>query len=179
MKKKVKFLILLLSANFCFSQIVINNDEKVKIIFPFENVKYSLGTGYLFTIKNDSEFDYMIDTYPTAFMGRANVFKNGEYLNQKLYYPEGYPAERDYEECIKDFEIIGKGKRRNIILPIFKLNGTYDLDKTNSYEIVISNQTFSKKNSAALGCKKYIEEMEKKNLKILEGNINLKLKLVE
>lgn len=48
-----------------------------------------------------------------------------------------------------------------------------------NYEIVIYNQKFSKAISSDMGCKKYIEEMENKNYKLLEGNINLELKIVE
>lgn len=161
------------------SQTIVNDNKEVEIIFPFENVKHSVGTYYLFTIKNNSNFNYFIDTYGNSFLGRAMILKNGEYLPQKQYFSSGYPAEREYDECEKDFEIIMKGEQKNVLLPIFYYNGTYDIDDKNNYEIVIYNQKFSKAISSDMGCKKYIEEMENKNYKLLEGNINLKLKIVE
>ncbi|MBH1960796.1 MAG: hypothetical protein I8H68_11865 [Flavobacteriia bacterium] len=168
----------------CFSQkfkcqTVINDNIEVKIIFPFENVKFSLGQFYLFEIKNDSNFNYFIDTSINSFVGRATILKNSEFLTPNLYYPSGYPAEREYDECGKDFQIIMKGEQKNVLLPIFKYNGTYEIDSKDDYKIVINNQTFSKGISSDLGCSKYIAELENKNYKLLEGYINLKLKLVE
>jgi len=169
---------------FCFSnkykpQTIVNDNKEVTITFPFENVKKSLGTYYLFRIKNNSNFNYFIDTYGNSFLGRAMVLKNGEYLPQKLYYPNGYPAEREENECEKDFQIIMKGEEINVLLPVFQYNGTYDIDNLNKYEIVINNQIFSKAISSEMGCKKFINEMESKNYKLLEGYINLRLKLIE
>ncbi|MBT0552419.1 hypothetical protein [Riemerella anatipestifer] len=161
------------------SQTIVNDNKEVNIIFPFEYVKYSLGTYYLFTIKNNSNFNYFIDTSVNSFWGRALILKNGKYLPQKSYYSSGYPTEREYNECEKDFQIIMKGETKNVLLPIFQYNGTYDFDSNNNYRVVISNQKFSRAISSEMGCKKYIEQMENKGYKLLEGNINLSLKIIE
>ncbi len=55
-----------------------------------------------------------------------------------------------------------KGESKNVLLPIFQYNGTYDFDSNNNYRVVISNQKFSRTISSEMGCKNILNKWKTK-----------------
>ena len=173
----MKYLLLFLPT-ILFCQIQINNNKDVKILFPFSEVKRSVGPRYLFKIKNETNDNYIIDT--EGFYRRIEVYdENDNYVQPYLPYPPGgNNAERKDNECYKDYEIVLSNSTSVVLLNLFKYLGEHDLKNDKKYYIKINSIEFGKRFSSDTGCKNYIEEMEAKGYKVLEGSINAKIPLI-
>lgn len=171
------FLVISLFPYLFFSQIKINDKENIRIIFPFSEIKYSIGSHYLFEIINNTDDNYIIDT--DGFYRHIEIYdENDNYIQPYLFYPSSSIAERNNNECYKDYEVVLKKTKSVVLLNLFKYLGEYDLKNDKKYYIKIKNIEFGKRFSSDSGCRDYIEKMEKNGYKILEGTINLKIPLV-
>ncbi|TZF94193.1 hypothetical protein FW781_16345 [Chryseobacterium panacisoli] len=158
----------------CSTQMKINKSKDIDILIKTP-VKLITDEPVMFTIKNNSNSTYVIDPY--GFVGNSYWMLNNEKLNP-INFSRGYRSREDID-CRNDLIILNPKQKMDTTLSLnFMERAIYDFSKTGRYTRIIESR-HNGKNGMLLGCKQYINELERKGYRLLDDSIDAKIPFVK
>ncbi|WP_131368691.1 hypothetical protein [Chryseobacterium luteum] len=171
--KRIVVIISCLSCTFCSPQMKLNKSNDIDILVKTP-VKLIADEPVIFTIKNNSNFTYIIDPY--GFVGNSYWMLNNKKLDP-VNFSRGYRS-REAIDCKNDLIILKPKQKMDTTLSLnFMERGIYDFSKAGNY-IRVAESRHNEQNGMPLICKQYINELESKGYRLLDDSIDAKIPFV-
>jgi len=172
MKKIVLLLINLLFLN-CISQIKINKSEDVDILI---NLPQKLDANREVILRNNVKKTFIID--PLGFHGKSFILVNNEVI-EPINYVRGHYERLDLEMCKTDFILLKPYETKKVFINFVSNDKKiYDYSKYPQFiRVVKSHHSYD--TATSLGCRAYLDNLEKMGYKILSDSISAKIPYIK